>query len=126
MKTIMTHRDMDIWKVSMDFVVDLYRITGTFPDHEKFGLVTQLRRAGVSICSNIAEGAARNHPKEYLQFLYISLGSVSEIETQLEIALRLGYIKSIDQQKEILSRIRRMLVSLLQAIRKKCIAHIDP
>jgi four helix bundle protein len=117
MKTIMTHRDMDLWKVSMDFVVDLNRITGTFPDHEKFGLVSQLRRAGVSICSNIAEGAAENHPRELLN-LYPFLESVYEIDTQLEIAFRLGYIKSINQEKEILNCIRRMLVSLLRTIRK--------
>ncbi len=85
---------MDLWKVSMDFVVDLYRITGTFPDHEKFGLVSQLRRAGVFICSNIAEGAAENHPRELLN-LYPFLESVYEINTQLEIAFRLGYIKSM-------------------------------
>jgi four helix bundle protein len=72
MTTLKTHRDLDVWKVSMDFVVDLYKITEVFPNNEKFGLVTQIRRAGISICSNIAEGAARHHPKEFLQFLYIA------------------------------------------------------
>jgi four helix bundle protein len=103
----------------MDWVVELYKITAKFPATEKFGLSSQLRRAGVSICSNIAEGAARNHPREYLQFLYVALGSVSEIETQLEIARRLGYISSIDHEKKMLDRLRQMLVSLIQAIKRK-------
>ncbi len=119
MKTIKTHRDLDVWKDSMDFVLDIYRITERFPNNEKFGLVPQMRRAGISICSNIAEGAARNHSREFTQFLYIALGSVSEIETQSEIALRLGYLQSIDPEKETLDRLRRMLVSLIQAIKRK-------
>jgi len=119
MKTIKTHRDLDVWKDSMDFVLDIYRITERFPNNEKFGLVPQMRRAGISICSNIAEGAARNHSREFIQFLYIALGSVSEIETQSEIALRLGYLQSIDPEKETLDRLRRMLVSLIQAIKRK-------
>jgi len=119
MKTIMTHGDLDVWKESMNFVMEIYRITEKFPNHEKFGLTPQMRRAGVSICSNIAEGAARNHSKEFVQFLFIALGSVSEIETQIEIALRLGYLKSIDSEKEILNRLRRMLVSLIMVIKRK-------
>jgi hypothetical protein len=79
--TYKTHRDLDVWKVSMDFVIDLYKITEGFPNAEKFGIVSQLRRAGVSISSNIAEGAARSYKKEFVQFLFISLGSVSEVET---------------------------------------------
>ena len=109
-----THLDLDVWKFSMDFVVNLYRITDSFPKEERFSLVTQLRRAGVSVCSNIAEGAARHYPKEYIQFLYISLGSVAEIETQLEIAFRLGYLESIEQEKDNLNRIRRMLLGIIR------------
>ena len=100
----------------MDLVIDLYTITATFSVSEKFGLVSQIRRAGVSICSNIAEGAARSHFKEFAQFLYISLVSVAEIETQLEISRRLGYLKSKDKQQEILDRIRRMLVGLIKHV----------
>ena len=105
---------MDVWQLSMDFVVELYSITESFPNTERFGLVTQLRRAGVSICSNIAEGAARYSKKEFVHFLYYSLGSLSEVETQLEISLRLNYLKSIDQQKNTLDRIRRMLIGLIK------------
>ena len=74
----------------------------------------QIRRAGVSVCSNIAEGAARAHSKEFCQFLYMSLGSVSELETQIEIAKRLNYIKSTETQQEMLVRLRRMLLGLIR------------
>jgi four helix bundle protein len=113
------HRDLDVWKTSMDFVIELYRITETFPNTEKFGIIAQIRRAGVSICSNIAEGAGRFHPKEYVQFLFISQGSVSEVETQLEIALRLGFLKSTEREQETLNRIRKMLIGLIKHIQKK-------
>ena len=72
----------------MDFVSSIYKITKDFPDDEKFGLTSQMRRAAISIPSNIAEGAARKNTKEYIQFLYYSLGSASEIETQLDLAER--------------------------------------
>ena len=75
----------------------------------------------MSICSNIAEGAARSYPKEFIRFLNIALGSASEIETQLEIAVRLGYIESIDQEKEMLDRPRKMVGGLIRHIRNKTI-----
>jgi four helix bundle protein len=118
MNTIKTHRDLDVWKVSIEFVIRLYKITATFPDHEKFGLVQQIRRAGVSVCSNIAEGAARSHSKEFVHFLYISLGSVAEIETQLEIAFRLKYLGPAEMQTETLIRIRRMLIGLIKRLQE--------
>jgi four helix bundle protein len=118
MNTIKTHRDLDVWKISMDFVIDLYNITESFPKGEKFGIVSQIRRAAVSICSNIAEGAGRSHRKEFIQFLFISLGSVAEVETQLEIACRLKYLDSIDHQKYILDRIRKMLIGLVYQLQK--------
>jgi four helix bundle protein len=119
MNTIKTHRDLDVWKTAMDFAVALYKLTESFPRDEKYGLVSQIRRAGISVCSNIAEGAGRNHSKEFIQFLYMALGSASEIETQLEIATRLGYIKDNTPETETLVRVRKMLVKLIQAIRRK-------
>jgi four helix bundle protein len=77
----MDHKDLDVWKRSMDLVVKVYQITKLFPDTEKYGLTSQMRRAAVSIPSNIAEGAARKGDKEFIQFLYISIGSLSELET---------------------------------------------
>ena len=109
--------DLDVWKLSMDFVDELYNITDNFPDTEKFGLASQLRRAGVSIPSNIAEGAGRFHEKEFIQFLYISRGSLAEVETQLEIARRRGYVKSIDSSINTSIRIRKMINGLIEHLK---------
>jgi len=88
---IKTHKDLDVWKLSIQLLKDIYQLTSKFPSEEKFGLVAQIRRAVVSIPSNIPEGEARNSDKDYIRFLYISLGSLSEIETQLIIAEELGF-----------------------------------
>ena len=77
----------------MDFVIELYKELQSLPAHEKYGLIGQLQRAAVSIPSNIAEGAARKNTRELLQFLYIARGSLSELDTQLEICFRLGYLE---------------------------------
>ena len=103
----------------MDFVVDVYEMTKVFPDVEKFGLTSQIRRAAVSIPSNIAEGAARNTDKEFVQFLYIALGSLAEVETQLLIAERLNYIKNSIEAEERLTNIRRMTLGLIKHLKKK-------
>lgn len=87
-----SHKDLDVWKRSVDLVTEIYRITFDFPSEEKFSLVNQLRRSAVSIPSNIAEGAARNHNKEFIQFLYVALGSIAELETQIIISENLYFI----------------------------------
>jgi four helix bundle protein len=87
-----SYRDLDIWKLSIDFVKEVYRVTGKFPASEIYGLTNQLRRAAVSIPSNIAEGQGRNSSKEFRQFLSIALGSVAEVETQLIIAKEINYL----------------------------------
>ncbi len=119
MNPVKTHKDLDLWKASMDFVVDLYKTTEMLPASEKFGLISQMRRAGVSIPSNIAEGAARQLPKEFRRFLFIALGSLAELETQLEIVFRLGFLSTIEKEIETLTRIRKMLINLIHAIQKK-------
>ena len=86
------HERLDVWKRAIEFVIALYRLTEHFPKDEKFGLTSQLRRAAVSVAANIAEGAARKSSKEFLQFLSNSQGSASEIDTELLIAWRLGYL----------------------------------
>lgn len=78
-----THKNLDVWKKSVQFVTDVYHLTSGFPKEEIFGLTNQIRRASVSIHSNIAEGAARNSDKELIHFLYIALGSHQELDTQL-------------------------------------------
>ncbi|MDN3672523.1 four helix bundle protein [Flavobacterium branchiarum] len=88
-------KDLEIWKLSRKFCSDIYTITSNFPEVEKFGLTNQLRRASVSVPSNIAEGCSRSSNKDFSRFLEISIGSIYEIETQLLIAFDLGYIELI-------------------------------
>ncbi len=114
-----THVDLDVWKLSMDFVIEIYRITDQFPSDERFGLTSQLRRAGVSIASNIAEGAGRFSIKEFIRFLHISRGSLAEVETQLEIARRRGYIKSTESQQRTMIRIRQMINGLIKQLARE-------
>ena len=115
---IKTHKDLDVWKKSMDLVERVYRRTESFPDSEKYGLTNQIRRCAVSVSSNIAEGAARNTDKEFVQFCYIALGSLSELETQLLIAERLKYSKNIDILENVVE-IRRMLLGLIKYLKSK-------
>jgi four helix bundle protein len=114
-----SYRELELWKVSMDLVVDIYTKTSAFPNHELFDLVSQLRRAAVSLSSNIAEGASRNSTGEFMQFLYISNGSLSEVETQLELTFRLKYIDTIEQLTEKIKLIRKMLINLIRSLKNK-------
>ncbi len=113
-----THKDLDIWRESIDLVERIYKITETFPQSEIYGLTNQMRRSAVSIPSNISEGAARSSNKEFVQFLYISLGSLSELETHLIISGKLGYIedKNIFEEIEIL---RRKLLNFIKYRKSK-------
>lgn len=85
------HHNLDVWKRAVKFSVQIYKVTDAFPRDERFGLTSQLRRAAVSIAANIAEGAARKSKKEFANFLSISQGSASEVETEIIIARELGY-----------------------------------
>ena len=113
-----THKDLDVWRKSIDLVASVYKTTSLFPKEELYGLTSQIRRAAVSIPSNIAEGAARNHVNEFRQFLYIALGSGAELETQLIIAKMLGFISDEKSQALIneLNSISRMLQGLIKSI----------
>ncbi|WP_367773664.1 four helix bundle protein [Flavobacterium sp. WC2421] len=115
----MDHKDLDVWKRSMDLVVKVYQITKLFPDTEKYGLTSQMRRASVSIPSNIAEGAARKGDKEFIQFLYISIGSLSELETQYLIAIRLEFITKEDTFELQLMEVKKLLIGFKNYLNKK-------
>ena len=109
------HKRLIAWQKAMDFIEEVYRVTGQFPDEERFGLVAQMRRASISVASNIAEGAARQTTKETLQFFFIARGSVSELDTQIEIAQRLRFLSeeqrmSLSDQLEELGRLLNGLV----------------
>ena len=116
-----THRDLDVWKKSVSLVTLIYDITKDFPKEEIYGLTNQIRRAAVSVPSNIAEGSARQGNKEFVQFLYISLGSLTEFETQLIIARNLNFLSEatfdslMTKQKEI----GKMLIGLIRYVKKK-------
>lgn len=112
-----THKDLDIWKLGIELVVEVYKLTDNFPKEEIYGLTAQMRRCAVSVPSNIAEGAARNSKKEYLKFLYISLGSLSELETQLIIAQRLNYLEN--SKFEILEKLRRKMLNFIKYLKRE-------
>lgn len=115
---VKTHKDLEIWQNGIELVVQIYEITSKFPKTEIYGLTSQLRRSAVSVPSNIAEGAARNSDKEFIQFLYISLGSLSELETQLIIAEKIGYGNAVFLN-DLIEKIRRMTLNLIKFLKTR-------
>ncbi|MFG6668743.1 four helix bundle protein [Halomonas sp. HNIBRBA4712] len=113
------HQDLKAWQLGMDLVEEVYRLTAVFPSDEKFGLASQLRRAAVSIPSNIAEGAARGSSKDFIRFLFIARGSLSEIETQLLISQRLQYLEDITQPVELIHRVSGLLGGLIRNLQSR-------
>lgn len=102
----------------MDLASEVYNLSARFPKEEVYGLSLQTRRSAVSIPSNIAEGAARNSSKEFVQYLHIALGSAAELETQLLLARRMGFIEE-PGPFQLLDQIRRMLIGLIQSVKRK-------
>ncbi len=97
----MDYKELEVWKESKELVKIIYKITESFPSSEQFGLTNQIRRSVVSIPSNVAEGIGRNHVKDTIQFLYISRGSIYELETQIILAFELSFISNEDYNKTI-------------------------
>jgi len=116
-KDMRTHRNLDIWREGIDLVTKIYKITRDFPKEEMYGLSSQMRRAAISFPSNIAEGAARNSKAEYIRFIYIALGSLSELETQVIIAKNLGYISVIDDLLGKIETIGKKTHSLIKYLK---------
>ncbi len=114
------HEKLQTWIDSVDLVLNIYKATEKFPKEEKFGLTSQIRRAAVSIPTNIAEGAARNSSKEFAHFVSIAQGSASELETELIIAYRLGYLSETLFSKLLadLEQIGRMITGLTRRLRR--------
>ena len=112
-------KDLKVWQKSMDLAETVYTITQDFPDKEKFGLTSQLRRSAVSIASNIAEGAGRNSNPMFLSFLHIALGSSYELETQILLSYRFKYIDDVvfDKVSYLLDETQKMLMGLIKSLK---------
>lgn len=118
-KTLSGYENLHVWQQSMDLAVEVYELVKTFPREELYALTDQIKRCAVSIPSNIAEGASRNSRKEFVQFLYIALGSASELETQLRIAERVGYTQTNFMIETKIIPIKKMLNALIKSRRVK-------
>lgn len=120
MSTVRSYRDLKVWNDAVEFAISIYKITEGFPKTEQYGLTSQLRRAAVSVSSNIAEGEQRETTPDYIRFCRVAKGSTAEIDTQLEIAKRLKYLD--DSQHGLtrakLEEIRRMLSGLIESLGK--------
>ena len=116
MSKLKSYKELIVWQKSMLLVKDIYLITAQFPADEKYGVVSQMRRACISIPSNIAEGWGRLSKKNYTQFLRISRGSLYELETQLLIIKELNYIKETKKQEDLIIEISKMLNSLIKKL----------
>jgi four helix bundle protein len=113
---MITHKDLDIWKLGIELVEEVYKITVDFPKEEIYGLTNQMRRASVSIPSNISEGAARSGKKEFIKFLYVALGSLAELETQVIISEKLGYLKG-HQLMDLIEKQRRKQLNFIKYLK---------
>ena len=116
-----SHKDLDVWKKSVRLVVDLYKLTKGFPPEERFGLTAQIRRASTSVPANIAEGWGRGSTKEYIQFLRIARGSLTELDTHLIVSGELGYVDRIESahMETAVSDVGKMLNRLIKALNAK-------
>jgi four helix bundle protein len=115
----MNHKDLEVWKKSLSLVKAVYKLAENMPDSEKYGLISQMKRAAISISSNIAEGAGRESDKEFIQFLYYSVGSIAELETQLLISQELGFLTIPDEVEDCLQMIRKLIIGLIRYLKSK-------
>ncbi|MCP5277134.1 MAG: four helix bundle protein [Thiobacillus sp.] len=114
-----SHRDLRVWQEGISLVEDAYRLTSSFPRDEIYGLTSQIRRAAVSVPANIAEGSARKGTKELLYFLNVATGSLSELDTHIEIATRLGYVSNTDDLKHRMDTVSALLLALIESLKRK-------
>jgi four helix bundle protein len=120
-RVIRDFKDLEVWQRAMDLVVEIYRVTKSFPSDERYGLTAQLRRAAVSVPSNIAEGRGRFGLGGFLYHLSVANGSLMELETQFLIAVRLEYLKLVDEGTVLdrTAEVRRLLAGMVRALRTK-------
>ena len=113
-----SYRDLEVWKISMQLAREVYQITESMPEHEIYGLTSQIRRASVSVPANIAEGYGRNHRKEYVQFLGVANGSLKELETLLLLTHDLNYLNDITKLMSLCESAGRLLTRLRQILQR--------
>ena len=123
MSSTNSFRDLEVWQLAMTLVERIYATSAHFPREERFGLTSQLRRAAVSIPSNIGEGSRRKRVNAYVNYLEIALGSQGEVDVQMELAKRLGFCSSADHAviQEDIDRVGRMLNGLISALRRSSV-----
>ena len=112
------YEQLNVWQESMNLVTEVYTIVKKLPKEELFSLSDQIRRSAVSIPSNIAEGSSRNSKKEFIQFLYIALGSLCELETQLKICINIGYLQNLENIFNQTEKIKKMINALISSLKK--------
>ena len=115
----MYHKDLEVWKKSIELVKEIYTVTANFPNSEFYGLTSQMRRSAVSIPSNLAEGSAKFSDNDTLRFIDISLGSLAELETQVIIAKELNFINDNSQVLEQIKQINAMFIGLRKHLKAK-------
>lgn len=113
------HKNLRVWQVAMLLVEDVYQLTSAFPKEELFGLTSQMRRAAISIPSNIAEGSARNGTKELIYFLGVANGSLAELDTQLDLVYRLKYSADISSIQARLDEVSALALALMKSLKEK-------
>ncbi|HWQ86346.1 four helix bundle protein [Brevundimonas sp.] len=120
-QSLQSHRDLKVWQIALDLTETIYRLSSDWPKHEQYGLVSQTRRAAVSVAANIAEGAGRRSTGEFIQFVGIARGSLAEVETLLIIARRLGYVDDAVCKALLteLFELGRMTTGLIHSLEQK-------
>ena len=117
-----SHKDLDVWKKAILMSARMYEILEEFPTEERYGLSSQMKRASVSVASNIAEGAARQSGKEFVHFLFIALGSASELDTQIEISKLIfrkeSFIEELDEIQQEMKDISKMIYGLINSVKR--------
>lgn len=113
----MEHTKLDAWKEAVELTVDIYALTSSFPKEELYGLTSQIRRAAVSVPSNIAEGSARKGVAETIQFLYVAVGTLAELETQIEISRRLGYVSKVEDITKRILLVKQLTLGLIRYLK---------
>ena len=114
-----SHKDLEVWKQAIELTKAVYELTSGFPSSEIYGLVSQMRRSAISIPSNIAEGAARNSDKEFIQFLYVTLGSISELDTQYILSKEIQLAEGSAKVEKIMDSVGKMTMGLIKHLKNK-------